>query len=58
MAAVGKLHEISHIIHQEATDVSALAEEQSASNTEIAAATGARSTLAEDLKKDVQRFKL
>nr|WP_314806093.1 methyl-accepting chemotaxis protein [uncultured Selenomonas sp.] len=58
MAAVGKLHEISHIIHQEATDVSALAEEQSASNTEIAAATGALSTLAEDLKKDVQRFKL
>lgn len=58
MAAIEKLHEISHIIHQEATDVSALAEEQAASNTEIAAATGTLSTLAEELKSAVQKFKL
>ena len=58
MAAIEKLHEISHIIHQEATDVSALAEEQAASNTEIAASTGTLSTLAEELKSDVQKFKL
>lgn len=58
MAAIGKLQEISHLIHQEATDVSALAEEQAASNTEIAASTGTLSTLAGDLKKAVQRFKL
>ena len=58
MAAIEKLHEISHIIQQEATDVSALAEEQAASNTEIAAATGTLSTLAEELKSDVQKFKL
>ena len=58
MAAIEKLHEISHIIHQEANDVSALAEEQAASNTEIAASTGTLSTLAEELKSDVQKFKL
>ena len=58
MAAIEKLHEISHLIHQEATDVSALAEEQAAANTEIAASTGTLSTLAQELKKDVQKFKL
>ena len=58
MDAIHRLHKVSHIIHQEATDVSALAEEQAAANTEIAASTGTLSTLAQELKKDVQKFKL
>ena len=58
MDAIHRLHKVSHLIHQEATDVSALAEEQAAANTEIAASTGTLSTLAQELKKDVQKFKL
>ena len=58
MDAIHRLHKVSHIIHQEATDVSALAEEQAAANTEIAASTSTLSTLAQELKKDVQKFKL
>ena len=58
MDAIHRLHKVSHLIHQNATDVSALAEEQAASNTEIAASTGTLSTLAEELKSDVQKFKL
>jgi putative methyl-accepting chemotaxis protein signaling domain protein len=58
MDAIHRLHKVSHLIHQEATDVSALAEEQAAANTEIAASTGALSTLAQELKKGVQKFKI
>ena len=58
MDAIHRLHKVSHLIHQQATDVSALAEEQAAANTEIAASTGTLSTLAQELKKDVQKFKL
>ena len=58
MDAIHRLHKVSHLIHQNATDVSALAEEQAAANTEIAASTGTLSTLAQELKKDVQKFKL
>ena len=57
-AAIHELHRVSHIIHQSATDVSALAEEQAASNTEIAASTGTLAALAQSLKKDVQKFTL
>ena len=58
MDAIHRLHKVSHLIHQQATNVSALAEEQAAANTEIAASTGTLSTLAQELKKDVQKFKL
>ena len=58
MDAIHRLHKVSHLIHQQATDVSAFAEEQAAANTEIAASTGTLSTLAQELKKDVQKFKL
>ena len=57
-AAVQEINEVSHMVQQKATDVSAVSEEQAASTEEIAAASQTLAHLAEQLQQGVQKFRL
>ena len=57
-ASVQKINDVSHTVQQKATDVSAVSEEQAASNEEIAAASQTLSQLAEKLQAGVEKFRL
>ncbi len=57
-ASVQKINNVSHTIQKKATDVSAVSEEQAASNEEIAAASQTLSQLAEKLQAGVEKFRL
>ena len=57
-ASVQKINDVSHTIQRKATDVSAVSEEQAASNEEIAAASQTLSHLAEKLQAGVEKFRL
>ena len=57
-ASVQKINGVSHTVQQKATDVSAVSEEQAASNEEIAAASQTLADLAERLQAGVEKFRL
>lgn len=57
-ASVQKINDVSHTVQQKATDVSAVSEEQAASNEEIAAASHTLADLAERLQAGVEKFRL
>ena len=57
-ASVQKINDVSHTVQQKATDVSAVSEEQAASNEEIAAASQTLADLAERLQAGVEKFRL
>ena len=57
-ASVQKINDVSYTVQQKATDVSAVSEEQAASNEEIAAASQTLSQLAEKLQAGVEKFRL
>ena len=58
VSAVQEINEVSHMVQQKATDVSAVSEEQAASTEEIAAASQTLAHLAEQLQQGVQKFRL
>lgn len=57
-ASVQKINDVPHTVQQKATDVSAVSEEQAASNEEIAAASQTLADLAERLQAGVETFRL
>lgn len=55
---VQRINDVSHTVQRKATDVSAVSEEQAASNEEIAAASQTLANLAERLQEGVEKFRL
>ncbi len=55
---VGRIKDASAVVQEQATNVSAVSEEQAASTEEIAAASHQLADLAQSLQNEVQKFKL